>query len=200
VYHSVLLASASPRRAALLRQIGVPFRAMPACVGESYPAGLSPYEGVEHVARAKALAVADTFQDRQAFAAVLGADTVVVLGDRVLGKPSDAAEAERMLRDLSGRTHRVLTGVALVWLDRAPDDAARIESWVEKTRVTFRVLHEAEIRAYVQSGRPLDKAGAYGIQENAAAFVSRIEGCYFNVVGLPLASLAERLLLPGEAR
>ncbi|MBM3214882.1 septum formation protein Maf [Candidatus Poribacteria bacterium] len=194
-YAPIVLASESPRRAELLRQIGVPFDAAPSGASESYPDDLTPAQGAEYVARAKALAVAESLPAAAGYAAVLGADTMVIIDGRSLGKPRSAVEAIEMLHRLSGRTHEVVTGVALVWLDMNPDDETRVESWYETTSVTFRPLRQQEILAYVQSGGPLDKAGAYGIQEGAAAFVSRIEGCYFNVVGLPLASLAERLQL-----
>jgi septum formation protein len=119
---------------------------------------------------------------------VLGADTVVVLGSRVLEKPSDPAAARAMLAQLSGRQHRVMTGVSLLPLGKGKPKA-----FVEKTVVVFRRLPAQTIAAYVATGEPMDKAGAYGIQGGAAAFVRRIEGCYFNVVGLPLARLAEEL-------
>lgn len=192
-YHSVILASASPRRAALLAQIGVPFTAIPSALEEVVPEGLSPAETAIHLAIQKASDVARHVADAEKGAgntAVLGADTVVVLGRQLLGKPRDARDAARTLRLLSGHVHSVITGVALVWLSNG-----ETESWAEETRVAFRELHETEIAAYVATGRPLDKAGAYGIQEDAAAFVSRIEGCYFNVVGLPLSRLSERLLI-----
>jgi len=121
---------------------------------------------------------------------ILGADTIVVADHEILGKPADASDALRMLRMLSGRTHRVITGVCIV---RAPGSIEAVKH--ETTHVTFRSLDESEIAAYVASGEPLDKAGAYGIQGQASKFVTRVEGCYFNVVGLPL-SLVYGLLKP----
>ena len=117
---------------------------------------------------------------------VLGADTVVVADGRILGKPADGDEAKSMLRLLSGRTHDVLTGVCLL-------DSSECRTFVERTVVRFRELSEREVQTYVDSGEPLDKAGAYGIQGRASKFVERIEGCYFNVVGLPIARLYKLL-------
>ena len=208
VYPHVLLASASPRRAALMTQVGIPYDAVPSGVDEELPSDRPPEEGVALVAADKARGVLGsgrhppphtsdhTSHRRAAHAAVIGADTVVVLGDDALGKPTDAADAARMLARLSGRTHRVATGVSIVWTDGS-DEA---ESWSTVTEVTFRDVSESEIVRYVASGRPMDKAGAYGIQEDAAAFVTRIDGCYFNVVGLPIAELCERLLRHKQSR
>ena len=197
LYPRVVLASASPRRAALLSQVGIPFDVIPSGVEESFRSGVPVESEIERVARAKALHVATSGGLSSEHRAVLGADTAVVVDGEALGKPADASEALDMLRRLSGRTHLVVTGVALVWGDRwgpgVEDEPDRIESWTTVTEVEFRPLLEDEIGSYVRSGRPLDKAGAYGIQEDAAAFVSRIDGCYFNVVGLPLARLCERL-------
>ena len=180
----LILASGSPRRAKLLRQIGLAFEAIPSRIDESKIAGNSPAEKALKAALAKAMDVARRVED----GIVIGADTIVVLDGEIIGKPSSPEEAVEMLSKLSGRTHEVLTGVAIV-------DAAtmRVESWVERTLVTFRELSRGEILDYVKTGIPLDKAGAYGIQDRAAAFVKRIEGCFYNVVGLPLASLVERL-------
>ncbi|MBC7347550.1 MAG: septum formation inhibitor Maf [Clostridia bacterium] len=180
----IYLASASPRRRALLRQVGLPFTTVPSRVREEGWPGGTPADGVRFLALAKAREVAS----RVLYGLVIGADTVVVLGDEVLGKPSGPTEAHEMLARLSGATHRVLTGLAVV-------EAASGESLVahEETAVTFRRLSEAEIASYVASGEPLDKAGAYGVQGLGAVLVERIEGCYYNVVGLPLARLAEML-------
>ncbi len=185
-YPRIVLASASPRRAALLDQIGVTYDVRPADIAEEHPADLSPTQGAESVARDKALAVA---RREEADRIVLGSDTVVILDGEALGKPTDAEDARRMLRQLSGRSHVVATGVAL-----ARELGQRVESWVEETTVTFRDLTDSDIEAYVVSGRPMDKAGAYGIQEDAAAFVDRVDGCYYSVVGLPLSRLSAVLL------
>ncbi len=189
----LILASASPRRRELLRAAGFEFDVRPSGVVELARSGESPEEFACRAAREKALDVAASAR-RGEF--VLGADTVVVIDDEILGKPVDPDEARRILRRLSGSTHRVITGVSLV---QAP---GRVESVKhETTLVTFRPLDDEEIESYVGSGEALDKAGAYGIQGLASKFVTRIEGCYFNVVGLPVALVYEMLkphLKPAE--
>ncbi|HUJ41521.1 MAG TPA: Maf family protein [Candidatus Acidoferrales bacterium] len=185
----LVLASASPRRAEILRSAGIPFRILPASVDESPRKGESPARYAARLARAKALAATRHVRGP---AIILGADTVVVLGRKILGKPSSLAHARRMLRLLSGRTHRVLTAVALLRL--APGGRRmRLLSAVESTRVSFARLSPREIAAYVATGEPIGKAGAYAIQGRAGKFITRIEGCYFNVVGLPLARLSRLL-------
>jgi septum formation protein len=170
----VILASASPRRREILRRAGIAFRARPAQVDERRKRGEQPADYAVRIARAKAAAAARPGE------MVLGADTIVVVGGRILGKPRDKREAARMLRLLSGRAHRVLTGICLL-------RDGRVRAEVVSTRVWFRRLSDAEIAAYVATGEPLDKAGAYAIQGRASKFVERIEGCYFNVMGLPVA-------------
>jgi septum formation protein len=183
------LASASPRRAELLKQAGIEFRVLASRVEEKRAQGEAAPAYVKRLSRDKAAEVRGRLRARGLRSGrVLGADTVVVLGAKVLEKPKDAAEARAMLAKLSGRRHRVLTGVAL--LDVA---TGKVQSVFEATSVQFRRLSPAEIAAYVSTGEPMDKAGAYGIQGAAAVFVRRIEGCYFNVVGLPLARVAELL-------
>ncbi len=183
----LILASASPRRRELLKNAGLDFEVRPSAVVESAGVGESPEDFARRAAREKALDVAAAVP---AGALVLGADTVVVIGKEILGKPTGADDAARMLRQLSGATHRVITGVCLV---RAPAGIEAEER--ETTLVTFRRLDEEEIQKYLATGEPLDKAGAYGIQGFASRFVTRIEGCYFNVVGLPVA-LVHGLLRP----
>lgn len=181
----LILASASPRRQELLRNAGFDFEARASGLEEARRSGETAEGFALRAAREKALAVAASAASDSL---VLGADTVVVVNDTLLGKPADSDDAARMLRLLSGTTHRVITGVCLV---RAP---GQIEgSRRETTRVTFRPLDDREIRDYVSSGEPFDKAGAYGIQGLASKFVTRIEGCYFNVVGLPVALVHEML-------
>jgi septum formation protein len=181
----LILASRSPRREAILRQLGVPHVVQPADVEESSAAGLPPREQAMVAAARKAAAIARQIPD----GIVLGADTIVVVdGDQVLGKPRSPEEAAAMLTRLMGRTHLVTTGMALI--DVAT--GARSLSW-EDTRVTMREAAPAEIAAYVATGEPLDKAGAYGIQGQGAVFVERIEGCYYNVVGLPVFRLVSML-------
>jgi septum formation protein len=185
---SLILASASPRREALLAQVGLPFRVEPSGVDEECPRGIEdPASFVEQAALAKAEEVGS----RVGEGLVLGADTAVVIGSQVLGKPACAAEAHTMLQCLSGATHRVYTGLALVQV--AAGRVTRRRSAHEMTRVTMRRLGAREIAAYVATGEPLDKAGAYGIQGRGALLIEHIEGCYFNVVGLPLARLADLL-------
>ncbi|MGH9598540.1 MAG: Maf family protein [Terracidiphilus sp.] len=186
----LVLASASPRRRELLAQAGYSFEIHPAHIPEDPLAGEDPIAYVVRLARQKAQAVYDelTAPDRPAgsesedgkLLAVLGADTTVTVDGLILGKPEDAADAARMLRLLSGRTHRVITGVALV-------TAEFTEVAAEVTAVRFLALSDEEIAAYVATGEPMDKAGAYAIQGRAARWIPRVEGCYFNVVGLPLA-------------
>jgi septum formation protein len=187
----LILASASPRRRELLTQAGFQFEVHPADIPEEPRENEDPIAYVTRLAREKAQAVfreltAANGRENSRSLAVLGADTTVTLDEHILGKPEDAADAARMLRLLSGRTHRVITGVALV-------TAERVEVAAEVTAVRFVEMSDAEIAAYVATGEPMDKAGAYAIQGRAARWIPRIEGCYFNVVGLPLA-LVSRLL------
>lgn len=181
----LILASASPRRAEVLRAAGIAFEVLPADVDESPQPSEGPGELVARLAEAKARSAAA----RAASPAILvGADTAVVMDAKTLGKPASADDARRMLRLLSGRTHSVITGLALV---RLPGGESRREQ--ETTRVTFAPLTDREIEDYVASGEPFDKAGAYAIQGLGGRFVTRVEGCYSNVVGMPLARLYRML-------
>lgn len=180
----LVLASASPRRADLLRQIGLDFTVLPSTIEEESICADSPPDLALKTAIAKARDVASRLE----VGLIVGADTIVVLDGEIFGKPKDESDAKTILKKLSGRYHEVITGVSIVDA-KTGDDI----SWAETTKVFFRELTDEEIISYVQTGIPLDKAGAYGIQDRAAAFVSRIEGCYFNVVGLPLASLVENI-------
>jgi len=183
----LVLASASPRRQELLRNAGIPFEVQPADISEDPQPGEAAKDCAERLAREKALAVAGQRpQD-----CVLGADTVVVVDGQILGKPSDAADAARMLRLLSGREHQVITGVCLV-----ASGQRSVAS--ETTSVTMSEISEKEITDYVASGEPMDKAGAYGIQGIASRWIPRIEGDYCNVVGLPVA-LVWRMLRQARA-
>jgi septum formation protein len=177
----IVLASASPRRASLLAAAGFTFVVRPAEVDESPLGGESPADYVARVARDKARASGPGTDE-----VVLAADTVVVVDGMILGKPADDHDAARMLRLLSGRVHEVLTGIAI----RAGD---RETSAVESTAVTFVPLADEAIRWYVASGEPRDKAGAYAVQGLASRFVSRIDGSYSNVVGLPVAGTCRLL-------
>lgn len=187
----LILASASPRRRELLSNAGFAFAVVPSRVRETDPSGEPPAAYAERMARLKAENVAGKLAPEDGVV-VLGADTIVVLDGIALGKPRSPEEARAMLARLSGRTHEVITGVAL-----AAPATARSAVAHERTRVVFRSLTPEEIAAYVASGEPLDKAGAYAIQSGASRFVTRIEGCYFNVMGLPVARV-ERLLQEWE--
>lgn len=171
----LILASQSPRRSELLRLAGFSFRVRSRPVEEVRGQGETPRDYARRLARAKAEAAWEGGDE-----VVLGADTIVVLGDAVLEKPVDAADARRMIQALSGRSHTVITGICLRHRRGAILDS-------ESTQVYFATLEQEEIDAYVASGEPMDKAGAYGIQGLASKFIDRIEGCYFNVMGLPLA-------------
>lgn len=180
----LVLASASPRRRELLNRLQIPFQVVPSSVQESVPQGGSPEVFVCEAARAKARSLALDFPQ----STIIGADTVVCLNDSILGKPKDSEHGASMLRDLSGTIHDVLTGV---YVFEAETDREAC-GW-EKTRVFFRTLQEWEIQAYMKTEEPMDKAGAYAIQGIGAVFVEKIEGCYFNVVGLPLFHLHQLL-------
>jgi septum formation protein len=184
----LILASASPRRQDLLRSAGIPFSVQPADVDETPLPGEDPRECAERLAREKALKVAKSTPDDL----VLGADTVVVVGGEMLAKPADAADAARMLRILSGREHQVITGVCLVQPGTAGQRSAD-KTASETTVVTMNELSEEEIREYVATGEPMDKAGGYAIQGIASRWIPRIQGDYSNVVGLPVA-LVYRML------
>ena len=183
----LVLASASPRRTALLSQIGLTFEVRPSDVVEP-PHSAFPDKRGDAVTQKLALRKARDVAQHYNEGIIIGADTLVSLNGRLLGKPADDADALAMLTQLSGTSHEVITGVALV--DAATE---RTVVWAETTQVYFRKLHSTEIADYIATGEATDKAGAYGIQGRGAAFVNRIEGCYFNVVGLPLASLVEHL-------
>lgn len=177
----LVLASASPRRAEILRSVGWPFEAAPAEIDESVRLGEGAEEYVERLAREKAEAVAR----RRLLGLTLGADTTVVAaGGEMLGKPRDADEARRMLGLLNGSWHEVLTGVALV---RAEDPERQRRVAHARSRVRFREMTEAEINWYISTGEPADKAGAYAIQGRGALLIDRIEGEYWNIVGLPVS-------------
>jgi septum formation protein len=183
----IILASSSPRRADLLRAIGVEFEVAPSSIQERPHAGEAPADYITRLARAKVVGIAR--QREQGL--VIGADTIVVLDGKILGKPADGADAIRMLRSLSGRWHAVMTGVALYEVGTRQEVAD-----YDKTLVRFGQMSETEIAWYVKTGEPMDKAGAYGIQGLASLFIEEIAGNYFNVVGLPLPlvyRLARRL-------
>jgi septum formation protein len=185
----LILASSSPRRAEILANAGLPFSVLSSAVDETPYPGESPAALVQRLANAKA----DLVTARAVGPAiVLAADTIVVLDDNILGKPASLEDARQMLQQLSGRTHSVLTGVALI---RLPDGERR--QFIESTLVHFRPVTEQEISSYLATEEPLDKAGAYAIQGQAGRYIPRIEGCYFNVVGLPLSRVLTELKFLG---
>lgn len=206
----LLLASGSPRREELLRCLGVDFQVMPSGVDEQVDSGLTPEQVVISLAEAKARDVADALvrdhdiaspardtttggnAAERAAVLVLGADTIVVLDGDILGKPASPEDACSMLSRLAGRRHQVFTGVALVSLPAGTVDAA-----YEVSGVYFRDMDPVEIRAYVDTAEPLDKAGAYALQGTGSAFVSRIEGCFTNVIGLPVPMVVKLLRSAG---
>ena len=178
---AVILASQSPRRQQLLSQMGLSFAVRVADIDETMNPALSPEDGVREISAKKAHAIEAKAQE-----VVIAADTIVVVDEKILGKPHSPQEAEEMLRLLSGREHRVMTGVTV-------KRGALSESVTEVTEIVFRPLSEEEIRAYVATGDPMDKAGSYGIQGLAAMFAQSIRGDYFNVMGLPLCTLCRML-------
>lgn len=181
----LILASTSPRRAEILRNAGFDFEVVPSHLDESLRPNEAAADYVLRLAEEKARAAGQQIARNAAHDSIviIGADTVVVIGNKILGKPSSLEHAREMLRRLSGKAHEVYTGLAVL----QGNGIARTA--VEKTCVTFELLGEEEIEDYIDSGEPFDKAGAYAIQGRGGKFISRIEGCYFNVMGLPLARL-----------
>jgi septum formation protein len=181
----LVLASRSPRREQILRMLGVDFTARKPDYEEINPPGMDPMRVPEHLARGKAASMADLGPDTL----VLGSDTVVLIGDRILGKPEGSEGALEMLTALNGRTHRVVTGVALAREGRVIDSGAAL------TEVTFAKLPLEALREYAASEEPMDKAGAYAIQGHGARLVEKVNGCFYNVMGLPI-QLTLRMLGP----
>lgn len=178
----LILASGSPRRKELLGKLDIPFEVIVSECDETLPDGIPADAAAELLAVRKAAAVAKEHPD----AVVIGADTTVLLGDEILGKPADEADCRRMLYALSGKIHKVITGVAIFWNGHSA-------SFSDETGVQFYSLSDAEIDAYASSAEPYDKAGAYGIQGKGALLVAGITGDYYNVMGLPIARLARQL-------
>ena len=191
----IILASASPRRAEILSDAGIAFEVLAVHVDEAPLAGESAEAMCRRLAEAKGRAAVARLGATSQPVIVVAADTTVEIEGDILGKPASPEAAREMLGHLSGRTHRVLTAL---WLARLPDGAARSD--LESTDVRFSVLSSEEIDAYVATGEPMDKAGAYGIQGRAGRFIERVDGCYFNVVGLPLARLYRNLKELGWAQ
>jgi|SRR5690242_3329058 len=188
----LILASASPRRAQILHDAGLRFEPMRTDVDERRKRGETARSMTRRLAKAKARAVVNKLRNKTAEAIVIGADTIVEVKGALLGKPQSHQDARKMVAKLAGRTHRVVTSIAAI---RLPDHAQAIAT--ESTRVRFARLSANEIAEYVKSGEPLDKAGAYGIQGVGGRFIEKIDGCYFNVVGLPLARLYRMLIQLG---
>ena len=180
----LILASASPRRENLLKMIGFDFEVVDSQVDEQSEVYTIPEVHVLELAQKKALKVAEKIKS----GLIIGADTIVVLNNIILGKPKDAKQAKEILRQLSDRTHTVYTGFAIV-----EKPSGEMVSEFEKTLVSFRKLADEEIVRYIQSGSPLDKAGGYGIQDQGALFVEKIDGCFYNVMGLPVTKLYQAL-------
>jgi len=201
----LVLASASPRRSELLQEWGYTFVRVSAPVSEDLPEGILPEDAVKELARRKAFAGYKAWRKRGGDARdlIIGADTLVFLGNQILGKPADEEEAEHMLRALSGRTHKVMTGIALVTgktMDKSGSNPAghqeqevEIDTEVEITTVSFRELSTQEIVEYIATGEPMDKAAAYGIQGGAGKFAEKVDGSLTNVIGLPMERLTARL-------
>jgi septum formation protein len=180
----IILASASPRRFELLKMIGMEFKVRPSHVEEVYQDHLTPEEYVVENAKKKGYFIADKFPD----SLIISADTIVVYKDKILEKPEDEKHAMEIIKTLSNRTHQVLTGFGLI-LKSSNSEIFKIES----SQVTFRNLSQAEIRAYINTGESFDKAGGYGAQGQGSLLIKRIDGCFYNVVGLPLSSFFSTL-------
>jgi len=178
----IILASQSPRRKQLLKNLFEDFLIIPSVADETLPDGLTPSECVVEIARRKVFDVKGKHPD----SLVIGADTIVVYNDKILGKPRDEEDARNMLTFLSGKTHKVYTGIVVSLGDKTL-------TFAEETQVTFRTLSSEMIKNYIATGEPMDKAGAYGIQDKGSLLVERINGDYFNVVGLPVCRLAKML-------
>lgn len=180
----IILASASPRREKLIKQIGLKFTVKPSQVVEDFSLQLPPPQFARYYAEKKAAEIASLHPS----ALVIGADTIVVVDDDILGKPKNKTDSFNMLSKLSGRSHTVITGVALRWTNEKV-----IDTFHETTVVTFNTLSNNDISYYIDTYNPLDKAGSYGIQDWFSVCINKIEGCFYNVVGLPLSSLYQHL-------
>lgn len=184
---SLILASGSPRRRELLQQLNLDFQVITRDVDESFSKDHLPEQVVQDLASRKAASIADQYEQ----AVIIGSDTLVILDGEILGKPRDPQDALDMLTRLSGREHQVNTGIAIY--DVVNHRTERIITDVSSTKVTMRLLTKEQIKAYIQTGEPLDKAGAYGIQGKGACLIEKINGCYFNVVGLSLVLLDQMM-------
>ena len=174
----IILASASPRRKSILSQVGLDFTIEPSKINEDYSIELLPEAFCEHWAREKANDVAKSHSDKL----IIGADTIVIIDDKILGKPKSYKESFAMLKLLSGKTHQVLTGVSLIHLDLGIDF-----TFSESTDVSFYFLTDEELNKYIDKYKPYDKAGSYGIQDGFSVYVEKINGCFYNVMGFPIS-------------
>ena len=174
----IILASASPRRKSILSQVGLDFTVEPSKINEDYSIELLPEAFCEHWAREKANDVAKSHSDKL----IIGADTIVIIDDKILGKPKSYKESFAMLKLLSGKTHQVLTGVSLIHLDLGIDF-----TFSESTDVSFYFLTDEELNKYIDKYKPYDKAGSYGIQDGFSVYVEKINGCFYNVMGFPIS-------------
>ena len=181
----IILASNSPRRKSLLKLIDLQFKVIASSVHEDFNINLKPIEFAKHYANLKALDVAEKHPN----SLVIGADTIVVLDEEIIGKPKDENDSKLMLRKLSGRTHTVITGVSLVWRKENI-----VDTFNEETKVTFQNLTDEQIQFYIDKYNPLDKAGSYGIQDWFAVCVKKIDGCFYNVMGMPLSNFYNRFI------
>ena len=187
----LILASASPRRRELMQRLQRPFVSEVWDAPEAVPPEISPADTAEYLSGIKAAGIFQRHKEEDLI--VIGSDTIVLLDGVIFGKPKDAADAKRMLRALSGRTHEVRTGVTIFWRKPAGDAREGCIHFTSSTGVTFYELDDTEIDAYVESGEPMDKAGAYGIQEEGALLVKGIEGDYYTVMGFPIGEIYRRL-------
>ena len=184
--YPIWLASASPRRKKLLEQLNIPFKTIKVEVDEKIKKGESPVKAVKRLSLEKTKKAKEVIKN----GIIITADTIVVLNGKIIGKPVDEKDAEKILQKLSGKTHFVYTGFCISNLEKK-----KTINDYEKTSVTFRALNKIEIQDYIKSGSPMDKAGAYGIQDDfGAVFIKKINGCYYNVVGLPLTKVYSALL------
>ena len=174
----IILASDSPRRKALLKLIDMEFKVVPSSVHEDFNIDLKPIDFAMHYAKLKALDVSEKYQN----SLVIGADTIVVLNDEIIGKPNDEKDSKTILNKLSDNTHKVITGISLIWKERNIQDI-----FYEETNVTFQKLTDQHIEYYIDNYKPFDKAGSYGIQDWFAVCVKEIDGCFYNVMGFPLS-------------
>ena len=187
----LILASASPRRRELMQRLQRPFVSEVWDAPEAVPPEISPADTAEYLSGIKAAGIFQRHTEEDLI--VIGSDTIVLLDGVIFGKPKDAADAKRMLRALSGRTHEVRTGVTIFWRKPAGDAREGCIHFTSSTGVTFYELDDTEIDAYVESGEPMDKAGAYGIQEEGALLVKGIEGDYYTVMGFPIGEIYRRM-------